>query len=259
MALVFRPRNAGLMHERAVNVDGALNVRDLGGLSTVDGRRVRTGRVLRADTLSRLTDAGVATLVHDLGVRTIIDLRRPEEIDIEGRGPAADHVDYINVTVKATGVVKLDVAPDSADVDLATIYAAYLEHSSHSVVEVMKRLSDPANLPAVVHCTVGKDRTGIIVAVLLDALGVERSQIIGDYAETARNMDAVLDRLRSTEFYRQVGLDKLPRAIFSAEPETMRRVLDSLTAEHGGGAGWLAAHGFGEQSLSRLQATLLER
>src|SRR4051794_24370980 len=78
------------VEQRGVTVDGALNVRDLGGLTTTDGRQVRRGCVLRADALSYLTDAGVATLLDDIGVRLIIDLRRAEEVDYMGRGSLQD-------------------------------------------------------------------------------------------------------------------------------------------------------------------------
>jgi protein tyrosine/serine phosphatase len=243
---------------RAVTVDGALNVRDLGGLQTTDGRHVLPGRVLRADSLSHLTEAGITTLVDDIGVRLIIDLRREEEIGYEGRGSLADHpVAYTNLTLRATGQLRLDIAPDVTEIDLAEIYDLYLEHSAESVIEAISNLSDPANLPAVVHCTVGKDRTGILVAVLLDALGVDHEQIVADYAETSRNMGAVLERLRQSELFRQIDLDQLPPEIFSAEPDTMRRFLDRFTAERGGAAQWLRLHGLDAGAIDRLKAALL--
>jgi protein tyrosine/serine phosphatase len=246
------------VESRAVVVDGALNVRDLGGLTTVDGRSVRYGQVLRADSLSHLTDAGIATLVDEIGVRHIIDLRRPEEIGFEGRGLMADHpVGYSNLTLRATGQLSQDIAPDASAIDLAVIYGLYLENSPDAVVAAITALADPANLPAVVHCTVGKDRTGIVVAVLLDALGVEHQQIVADYAETARNMSAVLDRLRQSEMFQEINLDKLPVEIFAAEPDTMRRFLDGFTAEHGRAANWLRTHGVADETVERLRTALL--
>ena len=243
---------------RAVTVDGALNVRDLGGLTTTDGRQVLPGRVLRADSLSHLTEAGVATLLDEIGVRLIVDLRRQEEISFEGRGLLANHpVPYTNLTLRATGQLRQDVAPDVTGVDLAAIYELYLEHSSESLVRALTALADPSNLPAVVHCTVGKDRTGVLVAVLLDALGVEHEQIIADYAETARNMEAVLGRLRQSELFREIDLDRLPPELFSAEPDTMRRFLDQFTARDGGPAQWLRAHGLDDRVVEGLKGVLL--
>jgi protein tyrosine/serine phosphatase len=243
---------------RAVPVEGALNVRDLGGLTTTDGRQVLPGLVLRADSLSHLTDAGVATLVDEIGVRLIIDLRREEEIGFEGRGSIADHpVAYTNLSVRATGELRQDVAPDVAEIDLANIYELYVEHSSDSMVRAIAKLADPTNLPAVVHCTVGKDRTGILVAILLDALGVEHDQIVADYAETAGNMEAVLARLRQSEMFREIELDRLPPELVSAEPDTMRRFLTEFTQQHGGAAHWLQAHGLDAAVLEQLRARLL--
>jgi hypothetical protein len=246
------------MEMRAVLVDGALNVRDLGGLTTTDGRVVLPRRVLRADSLSRLEEPGVATLVDDIGVRLIIDLRVETEIGIEGRGALEAHpVAYENLPLRATDGVRETVAPDAADLDLGTMYAAYLTKSPQTLLRAVTLLADSTNLPAVVHCTVGKDRTGIVVAMVLDAVGVEHEQIVADYAETTRNMEAVLERLRGSELFRKVDLARLPAHLFSADPSTMRQFLDRLTTEHGGAAGWLRTNGIDESTIVQLRSSLL--
>jgi hypothetical protein len=243
---------------RAVVVDGALNIRDLGGLSTPGGRRVMPRRVLRADSLARLEEAGVATLVDDIGVRLIIDLRADEEIEIEGRGAIeARPVAYENLPLRGLSRARQAVVPDPTEIDMATVYAAYLAGSPHSLIRAITLLADSSNLPAVVHCTVGKDRTGVVVAVLLDALGIDHEQIVADYAETAHNMEAVVERLKGTKLFRDVGLDRLPPQVFAAEPDTMRRFLERLTSEHGGAAGWLVQNGLEAATIDELRRALL--
>ncbi|MDX6286668.1 MAG: protein-tyrosine phosphatase [Frankiales bacterium] len=256
-----RPPTVVVVEERGVVVDGALNVRDLGGLRTADGRQVRSRRVLRADSLSRLEEAGVATLVDDIGVRLIIDLRVQDELGIDGRGALEAHpVRYENLPLRAykeQKELRTTVAPDLADIDLAVIYAGYLEHSPDSLVRAVTLISEESNLPAVVHCTVGKDRTGIVVAMLLDVLGVEHEVIVADYAETAHNMEALLERLKRSELFRRIKLDQLPPHVLSAEPDTMRRFLAQLSAEHGGAERWFTDHGVSAKTLEDLRSALL--
>jgi protein tyrosine/serine phosphatase len=245
---------------RAVLVEGALNVRDLGGLGTADGRTVLLRRVLRADSLSRLEEPGVATLVDDIGVRLIIDLRAEEELGIEGRGALEAHpVRYENLPLRGfeRDRNRQTVVPDTTNIDMAAVYAAYLRISPEALVRAITLMSQPTNLPAVVHCTVGKDRTGVVVAVLLDALGVDHEHIVADYAETAHNMEAVVERLKRTNLFRDVGLENLPRHVFGAEPDTMRRFLDHLTSEHGGAAQWLLHNGAGTSTVEDLRRALL--
>ena len=245
--------------DRSLVVEGLLNGRDLGGLPTTDGRRVRRGLVVRSDDLSGLTDAGAVALVRDLGPRLVVDLRTPTECARQGRGLAdVEGVRYVNVPL----LPKAALTPEDVAAGLATTlyddYLLQLRDGAPQLVQALELLAGDGQLPAVVHCTAGKDRTGLLVALLLDLLGVEREQVVADYAATTANMPGVLERVRASPFFRSNGLAVAPAWLFASEPDTMRRVLARLDAEHGGAERWALRAGLSSGSVARLRDALLE-
>ena len=249
----------GSATDRAVPVSGAVNMRDVGGLHTTDGRTVRRGRLVRSDALGRLTDDDVRHLVEELGLALVIDLRTSTELESEGRGPLLDtEVEFTHLSLLAGGQIAADVAPDLAGGELTAHYLGYLLHSSDKVVEAVGLLADERRLPAVVHCAAGKDRTGVVVALVLDAIGVVHDEIVADYVATGPNLHAILDRLKDSALFRDIGIESVPEWVFTAEAETMSAFLDHLAAEHGGSAGWLLAHGLPADRLEALRANLLD-
>ncbi len=242
------------MTPRDVALVGAVNVRDLGGLSTLDGRRVRAGKVLRAASLADLTDDDVTTLL-DAGLRTVVDLRGSAEAERDGRGAlSGTAVGYRNLPVVGARSVRLDQAEDIETGSLLAHYVTYLEASADVVVEVVRLLAQPGGVPAVVHCAAGKDRTGVVVAVLLEALGVERAQVVDDYAATEANMPLVRAQLSASATTRELG--SVPDWVLTAMPETMVGLLEHLDTV-GGTVGWLQAHGLTDDELGTLRANLL--
>lgn len=236
---------------RDVLLEGGLNVRDLGGLPTSDGRRVRPRRVLRSASLAELTGDDVATLQR-WGLRTVIDLRGEAEVERDGRGPlAATDVAYRNVPVVGARSVRLDQAPDLQG-SLLDHYVSYLQTGADAIVGVLRLLLDEA--PAVVHCAAGKDRTGVVVALVLDALGVHRAEIVDDYAATAANMPRVRAQLTASATTQQLG--SVPDWVLTALPETMEGFLAHLDSV-GGPVAWLHEHGLTDAELTSLQAHLL--
>ena len=243
------------MTDRDLPLDGAVNVRGLGGLSTVDRRRVRQGVVLRAASLADLTDGDVTTLL-DAGLRTVVDLRGAAEAERDGRGRlAGTGVGYRNLPVVGARSVRLDQAGDLETGSLLEHYVTYLETSADVVVDVLRLLADTTAVPAVVHCAAGKDRTGVVVAVLLEALGVQRAQVVADYAATEANMPLVRAQLAASATTRELG--SVPDWVLTARPETMIGLLAHLDTL-GGTVKWLQAHGLTDEELERLRANLLE-
>ena len=244
---------------RALALDGLLNVRDLGGLTTGDGRRIRRGRVVRSDNLRGLTDSGAVALVRDVGPRLVVDLRTAEECAREGRGLAdVPHVRYVNVPLQPKGALTPEQAAAGLATNLFDDYVLQIRDNGAALVAALELLAGEDALPAVVHCTAGKDRTGLLVALLLELLGIERDQVVADYAETTVNMPGILDRIRSSPFFRGNGLAAAPEWIFGSEPETMRAFLTWLDAEHGGAHSWATGAGLPAGAVRRLRAELLE-
>ena len=244
---------------RDLLVGGLVNIRDLGGLPTRDGRRVRTGQLLRSDSLGGLTDDGVTMLTRTVGVRLVLDLRTPEECRREGIAPLGSFgVGYRNVPlVPQSALTEQDAAAGLAT-NLLDDYLAHLDVSGGVLIEGFEMLAGGAALPAVVHCTAGKDRTGIFVGLLLDLLEVEREEIVADYAATAPNMVTVLERIRSSAFFQANGLAQAPSWIFEAEPETMRSFLQVVDERFGSSQAWAEQAGARPDLVRDLQAALLE-
>ncbi|WP_051362479.1 tyrosine-protein phosphatase [Amycolatopsis thermoflava] len=193
---------------------GLLGFRDLGGLRLSDGGRVRHGVLFRSGT-PQFFDADTARApVSDTGTRSTVDLRLRQEIAREGRGPLDElGVRHIPASFRI-GVVaeEATVAPMDRDAPLVTRYLGNLEEDAATVVSLVPRLLEPGVLPALVHCTVGKDSTGVAVALALDAVGDRREDIAADYARDPEDVAAGMDRLRNVASYVRPWRSTHPRA-----------------------------------------------
>ena len=205
-----------------IELEGAVNVRDLGGLPTSDGGKTVGGRLLRSDNLQELSPADVATLMRDFGLTTVIDLRSTAELTAEGPAPldAVGSVRHVHLPVlpeqgHATDVVA-DVLLTREDQDRARYsgdpraghYLGYLEDRPGQVVDALRTIARSEGT-ALVHCAAGKDRTGVVVALALSAAGVRADAVIADYAATAERTEAILRRLRRSPTY---AIERRPQA-----------------------------------------------
>ncbi|MFD4356539.1 tyrosine-protein phosphatase [Nocardia sp. NPDC058518] len=243
---------------RELPLRGAVNARDLGGLRTTDGRQVRRLRVLRSDRLTELDAGDVSFLLTECGLRTIVDLRAPGEIVTDGTGAVVDAVaDYRNLHVYGADRVRLDLTEVSPDGSMFDRYCEYLEHSSENIAAVLRLLAAPGQLPALVHCAAGKDRTGVVIALLLAVAGVRADDIIADYAATTANIAAL--RARSGREVRPAddAADRLPAWVFAADATTMRQFLIHLDTEHGGATAWATRAGLDQATQRQLADSLL--
>jgi len=160
-------------------VDGTFNVRDIGGSKTSSGARVRTGRLLRSASLDALTPAGIDT-VRSFGLRTVIDLRSRSEVDHHGHFPTDEVPVRWEHLPSAIGPPSSDRPDQAARMQqhpdpMAPMYREILENNGPEIARGLRILSTPVNLPAVAHCTSGKDRTGLFVLILHLILGVSPS------------------------------------------------------------------------------------
>jgi protein-tyrosine phosphatase len=250
-------------------VDGASNVRDLGGLPTTDGRVVTPRRLIRADNLQDLSAMDVRRLVDEIGVRAVADLRDDAEADATGPGPLSrepliriEHLSLLPAAGKRTDVATEADAPrrlpwTSPDRRTMTVnsYLRFLVERPDSVVASL-RLIATTDGATVVHCAAGKDRTGVVVAVALDEIGVERSAIVADYVRTTDRIERILARLAATPVY-AADLAGQTAAAHAARPQTMEAFLAELDARFGGAAGWLRAHGWRDEDHDTLHRQLL--
>lgn len=258
--------------ERLVPLEGTLNFRDLGGYRTADGRQVRWGRVFRSDALGQLTDADL-TYLERLGVRLVCDFRDDYETE-KAPSRLPDHPDLRmerfpigaggDTTVtggRKDGLTDLVLAGELGEVSpemLGDFYVGMLEGRSEPLVAVLERVADPANHPLVFHCTAGKDRTGVLAAILLAVLGVPDETILDDYELTDRyrtphRIAEIEPRLAAAG----VELDKV-RALFSAERRVLARTLATLEERYGSVPAFLTGPaGMDPATLERLRSLLL--
>jgi protein-tyrosine phosphatase len=244
-----------LAFDRRLAFEGCFNFRDLGGYETVDGRVVRPQRLYRADGPHALTDADVAQL-GSLDLATILDLRTVEELE---RGRYIAHVsDVIEYHLPM-----LDVVPDTDDlpkwVDPAVVadrYRTMLDAAAENVAEVLAVLSDPSAYPALFHCSAGKDRTGVIAAVLLGVLGVADDTIVADYALSATAMHRLVDYYKAAHPDSVELLERLAPAMVAAHPETMRALIAGVRRDFGSFDGYAESIGVGT-APKYLRAALL--
>jgi len=230
----------------------------------MDGRSVRRGRLFRSDALHELVPSDVDVLAG-LGLRTVIDLRTERELERTGRGPlessgvAVHHLAVVKEGRSGDGVADGESvgAPAPAGDDLAERYLWYLDIGRDALVGSLELLADGERYPLVFHCAAGKDRTGVLAALVLELLGVDREVIVADYVITAERLRFIMDRwLAEPEFAARMAT--VPASRFSVEASTMEGFLAGLDEQHGGARAWALGSGLSERSLSRIAALLLD-
>lgn len=241
---------------RHIEVEGCHNFRDLGGYPVEGGGRLRWRWLFRADGLHDLTEAGVATLRDELRLGAVVDLRSSAELALDGRGLLAEEpIAFHHLPLFDGGAEARVERP--AGLSLADLYFAMLEHASAPLGRVLVTLAR-ADAPSVFHCAAGKDRTGVVSALILSLLGVRDEVVVADYAASREALDAIVDRLLASEGYREM-LAELPPDTLHAEPATMERFLARVREAWGSMAGYAREIGVGEADVARLRARLVER
>ena len=242
------------LDERWVALEGCFNFRDLGGYETREGGRVRRGVLFRSDGLQQLTEADVAHIRDELGVRAVVDLRSEAEVDGDGVGLlGVPPIERAHIPIFDSQ--RREGQPELPE-DLGELYFAMIRYSRRRIARVLEHLA-ALDAPAVFHCAAGKDRTGVVGAVILGLLGVDDQIIIDDYAFTARNLDLIVARLRDSKGYEHV-LPQLPAETLHAEPGTMASLLGRTQEQYGTMRDYALAAGVAESSLDRLAKRLLE-
>jgi protein-tyrosine phosphatase len=241
-------------NQRRLALEGTYNVRDLGGYATTDGRHTRWRTLLRSDKLDRLTPAAQQALT-EYGVRTIVDLRYRDEVSAEPDVFASSNmIQYLHFPLyELAGEGTLPVVPDN----LEELYRLILDHRQEQIRLIVSTLVVPDVLPAVVHCTAGKDRTGLVIALILGAVGVPYETIVVDYALSGQYLHILFDELRVMA--QQSGYDTAwYERLLLCKPETMRDTLAYLDERYGGVTPYLHKAGLIQDELDRLRNALVE-
>ncbi|KAA9161567.1 tyrosine-protein phosphatase [Amycolatopsis acidicola] len=254
-----------------LDLEGAANARDVGGLPTTDGNRTAPRRLLRSDNLQGLTPKDVKLLVGDLGLSTVVDLRSSREVELEGPGPlrAVGSVRHVHLSMLPEVGDATDAGAEALFArreatiarfpgnTMTALYLGYLADRPENVVAALRSIRDSEGA-AIVHCAAGKDRTGVVVALALSVAGVSREDVIADYAASGERIDGILGRLRASATYAR-DLDKRPSSDQKPRAETMASFFDQVDRLYGGVQPWLTENGFGEAESAALREKLLSQ
>ena len=244
--------------DRLIPLESTFNFRDVGGYRAGDGQVVRHRQLFRSDALHRLTPADTEA-VRSLGLRTVIDLRTDEEV-AAGRFPVED----IPVAWHQFSIIDVlwdpEHAPAEHDAFAEFLFRRYVEMTESrgaqfaAAVEV---LAEPGALPAVFHCAAGKDRTGMLAALVLSGLGVADDDVVADYAlsQTAIERLKTWAATESPDLAARIAAQ--PAAHLAADPDAMRLVLRWIREQHGSTAKFLGVLGVADDALPALASQLL--
>ncbi len=252
-------------------VEGAVNLRDLGGLRTRDGAQVRPRRLLRSGLMHAITEAGLGTLRDTLGIRTVIDFRDPGEREQDGlvdwarHGVTALHLPPLSDA--AFVAQQRAVAGERAAAWKASAPGGGFERAMYRDLvrgdtgrrayrAFLERLADPATGPTVFHCSGGRDRTGIAAALALTVLGVDEVLICEDYRVSGEQL-----RPHTRHFVEQLATFGLTEPqwlqLVQCGAATMAGLLDDLRAEYGSPMGYVEAIGVGVETVAKIRGALL--
>jgi protein tyrosine/serine phosphatase len=238
---------------RALAWDACLNVRDLGGIVTADGRRVRHGALIRSDQLCRLSDRGrTAFLEH--GIRTVIDLRTPTEAAKDPDPIWHEHgVDHVLVPQQSEQLWREfdPIAKTRAERD-----ALAIDRCADQNAAMARTVARAAPGGVLIHCLAGKDRTGIAVALLLSLVGVSESDIAADYAlsEAALAAERVAALAAAPDPEARARIERG----YDSRAETMLATLAHLRTRHGGAEAYLARAGLSASDVQRIRERLID-
>lgn len=245
MAVDPYPRNLGF--------SATYNFRDVGGYTGLEGRQVRWRRLFRSDALHRLGDAD-ASAFADLGVRTVIDLRRTFEVEKHGRIAERHGLDYHNLVLKHVDWEEVDHPADVVHARwLADRYLNMAEDGHEAILASLQIIADPSKAPVIVHCMAGKDRTGTVCALALSLLGVSDEDIAADYALTTSAMTSLTEYLMANHPSAVLGNEHM----FDSPPEAMRMFLADLRALHGSVEKYVRDIGLTDAAIASMRDHLL--
>ncbi len=240
--------------ERLIALEGAVNFRDLGGYAAGPGQLTRWRTLFRADGLGELTEDDLATM-RALGIRTVVDLRSGGELeqnryDVDAHPVSFHHFPFIETIPDPE---EFDRRPDL----LQSQYLEMLDTSGEQIVAALRVLASPNALPAVFHCTAGKDRTGLLSAIVLTLVGVPEETVVADYALSAAAMDRLREKIIRKYPEAEERLNSID-GVFTAEPRKMEVLLEYARERYGSMESYVETLGAQPTLVPALRESLLE-
>jgi protein-tyrosine phosphatase len=247
-------------YDRHLKFDSVMNFRDIGGYRGYQGKRVAWRRVFRSGEFRNITRDDLNRLTKELGVTSVIDLRSEFELKNNGKGllPECD-IKYRNIAFMADGGDPEANSKRYAQLtNMGDFYVALMRQKEFGikVVQALEMIGDAQNHPLVFHCAVGKDRTGMLAAMLLTLLGVSEADIIEDYTLSEPYMDELLVKLKANPPKDGPPLD-IPEYFWKASAPSMKILLSTLGKEYGSVEKYLLEMGMDAALPKHMQGVLL--
>jgi protein-tyrosine phosphatase len=231
-------------------VAGVHNLRDLGGYPVSGGGRTRWGLLFRGGMIGALSPTTEAEMI-ELGLRTVVDLRDDEEL-------VAPQLDETATVTAHRNPIYLERIGAYETESLEALYGQILTLCAAEIAASVEALAAPEALPGLVHCSAGKDRTGLVIGILLSAIGVPDEVVVEDYARTEELITAT-DRERMLRRAQQMGLSpERAEMLMGSPPHVMHASLDAMRETHADARSYLLAHGVAPESLDALRAALVD-
>jgi len=247
-----------LAYERLIALEGAHNVRDLGGYDTAEGAATRWRSILRGDALHRLSEGDIEALLGH-GLATVIDLRNDRETATEANPFASrSEVRYHNTSLfSALAPIEM-MAETAVRFDMGERYCRAIDECQPAIAEVLTAIAQAPEGIVLFHCSAGKDRTGLISALLLANAGVAEATIVEDYALTETISGPLLARLRERAIGRGTS-SALVELMLASKPESMRMALAHISQNYGDVPRYLAHIGLTASAIGELKARLRQQ
>ena len=249
------------MSDRRVRLEGPVNFRHLGGYRVAGGGTTRPGVVYRSDSLHRMTTSDTARVTSELRVRTAIDLRsRPERErvghvdDVESL--AVHHLPTFDETLQR-GAGEPERAT-TAEMSVSEAYASMLRIGGPRFARAIEVIASADGRPVVFFCMAGKDRTGILAALVLGLVGVVEDDIVDDYARTREVIGDVRANILEEMPEMRERWKRMPRDILGSTPDSMAGTIGHIDDHWGGFESYATAHGVQAETIDRLRAALVE-
>ena len=246
-------------YHRHIPFEGIYNFRDLGDYRTLDGRTVHWRQVFRSGELQHMTEDDASRFRDEFPLTSVLDLRSPKEIDQHGLGRIPE-LGILHKNISFTGNPDSDAALKRYKVssNMGEFYLYLFKHTKIGlrVSEALKIIAKPENRPLVFHCVGGKDRTGILAAILLSILGVADTDIVEGYALTEKHMPGLISRINSDP-KRAVLFKQLHHFVAEASAESMSFFLSGVQEKHGSVTGMMKSYGVSNNLIHQLKSTLL--
>lgn len=257
-------------YSRHIHFESVPNFRDLGGYRTHDGRTVAWRRVFRSAALHKMNDQDMARLKQDISPRAVIDLRSPRDPEKNSEvlllreigsryypmpfstwpwsGPLPDSSAYVKDEAQAH--------PNATHMGEIYLYRISGQPFGKRLVDALEIIAEEDNHPLIFHCSAGKDRTGVLAAMAMAAMGIVDEDVVEDYALSAPLMKDIRDRMTSDP-ETTPGVRDLPDFQWEASAESMAAFLSLLRREYGSAGGYLKANGAHSSLVDRLKVALL--